>query len=921
MITKVSTPGVGRRTFTPPSGSSGTLTGTVTITDNAGTQTVSLSGTVAAPAVTLSATTLTFAAQNPGTSSAPQTVMVTDSGTATLNFTSIALTVGSSNFSLTPANNCGVSINASANCTINVTFTPPSGSSGTLNGILTITDNASTSPQTVTLTGTAAPPTASLSTNTLTFASQGLGSSSSPQGVTLSAPGSALSITSIAVTAGSSDFTQTSNCGTGIAASANCMINVTFTPTATGTRNGTLTITDNASTSPQTVSLTGTGTAASVSLLPNPFPSFGTVAVGSSSSPQSVTLNNVGTATLAIASIAVTAGASDFTETTTCGATLAASASCPIVVTFAPSAGGTRNGTVTITDNAGGVAGSTQTVSLTGTGAVASATLSTNTLTFASTITVGSSSTPQPVMLNNTSATAALAVASIAVTAGASDFTQTNNCTPSVAASGNCTINVTFAPSAGGVRTGTLTITDNSGGVTGSTQTVSLTGTGLGNTAQVNVNLGLTGDYTNGIFITVTVCTPGTTTCVQVPNVLVDTGSFGLRILSQVQINGSTVSLPSLPPAGDTAETGNPPFYECVQYGDLSYTWGEMEMATVQVGGETATQVPGAAANSGVPIQVIPVGVTAPQVVYYSNGTTLVAAPNQCLVYPGTSTYITPPGTANNSVAALGANGIMGIGNFAQDCGTYCAPGSSPSVSGYPYMFYDSSLNPPVYILDLIPVGEQAWNPVAAFPVDNNGEMLSLPAIPAAGQATATGTLTFGVGTESNNAIPGTATVYQLDGYGYFGSTTFNGVVYTSTSSGGSFLDSGSNFLNISDVNILNAYLNPMSLSVSDCGGNLTGWYCPGSPVTIPLTVAGTNSASSIVNLPIGNATNLFSANPTFAAFNDVAVESCYPASSCNASTDLWDLGLPFFYGKPIIIGFEGTTVGGVTSTYGYYAF
>src|SRR5208337_4811955 len=101
------------------------LTGTVTITDNAGTQTVSLTGTVAIPAVTLSAASLTFASQAPGTSSAAQTVMVTNSGTATLTFASIVISGD-----YTQTNTCGTGILAGAACTISVTFSPPASASG-----------------------------------------------------------------------------------------------------------------------------------------------------------------------------------------------------------------------------------------------------------------------------------------------------------------------------------------------------------------------------------------------------------------------------------------------------------------------------------------------------------------------------------------------------------------------------------------------------------------------------------------------------------------------------------------------------------------------------------------------------------------------------------------------------------------------
>ena len=116
--------------------------------------------------------------------------------------------------------------------------------------------------------GSAVPsPTVTLSSTSLTFASQSTGTTSTPQGVTLTNTGNAtLNITSIAVTgANSTDFGQTNNCGTSVAPAGNCSINVTFTPTTTGTRSAAVTITDNASPGTHTISLTGTGVGFSVS--------------------------------------------------------------------------------------------------------------------------------------------------------------------------------------------------------------------------------------------------------------------------------------------------------------------------------------------------------------------------------------------------------------------------------------------------------------------------------------------------------------------------------------------------------------------------------------------------------------------------------------------------------------------------------
>jgi len=126
---------------------------------------------------------------------------------------------------------------------------------------VSITDNASGSPQRVSLTGTGNGPVASLSATSLSFGNQPYNATSTAETITLSNPGNAtLSITSIAVTGtNASNFAQTNTCGSSVAAGANCAIAVIFTPSALGARTAALSITDNANGSPQTVALSGTG--------------------------------------------------------------------------------------------------------------------------------------------------------------------------------------------------------------------------------------------------------------------------------------------------------------------------------------------------------------------------------------------------------------------------------------------------------------------------------------------------------------------------------------------------------------------------------------------------------------------------------------------------------------------------------------
>jgi hypothetical protein len=211
------------------------------------------------PVASLSAASLSFGSQTVDATSAAQTVTLTNSGNATLTITSIAVTgTNASDFAQT--NTCGSSVAAGANCAISLTFTPTG--TGNRSASLTITDNAANSPQAVGLSGTGSnspAPAVTLSTGTLPFSNQAVGTTSTAQAVTLTNSGNAtLTITSIAVTGtNASDFAQTNTCGSSVAAGANCAISVTFTPTARGNRSASLTITDNAANNPQAVGLTG----------------------------------------------------------------------------------------------------------------------------------------------------------------------------------------------------------------------------------------------------------------------------------------------------------------------------------------------------------------------------------------------------------------------------------------------------------------------------------------------------------------------------------------------------------------------------------------------------------------------------------------------------------------------------------------
>ena len=291
--------------------------------------------------------------------------------------------------------------------------------------------------------------------------------------------------------------------------------------------------------------------------------------------------------------------------------------------------------------------------------------------------------------------------------------------------------------------------------------TYSLTCTGAGGTASGSATLSVTdlsgnvtpvvvdsgppgvGRLINVPFVSVTLCTPGTSACQTIDHVLLDTGSYGLRIISGVL--DASLALPAV-----TGPGGNP-VGECAPFVSFS-VWGPVRRAKVQIAGETAASVP---------VQVI-------------DDTAFTGAPPGCSGTVGT-------------VAALGAKGILGVGVLNQDCGPGC---TTTVANGYYYECTASNCTGSTMAL-----ADQVSNPVAAFAKDNNGAALVMPAVAAGGAATLTGTLIFGIDTQANNNV-GSATVYMTDSKGNF-ITTYKGTSLTS-----SFLDSGSNGLFFPDPTI-----------------------------------------------------------------------------------------------------------------------
>jgi hypothetical protein len=371
------------------------------------------------------------------------------------------------------------------------------------------------------------------------------------------------------------------------------------------------------------------------------------------------------------------------------------------------------------------------------------------------------------------------------------------------------------------------------GGGSGSHQTITTSGP---NVQTITVNAGPDNDYVNGAFTSVVVCVPGTSNCQTIAGILVDTGSFGLRIVS----SQFSLSLPQ-----QTATDGNP-VAECVPF-VASYTWGPVQTADIQIAGESASSVPVQVLNDTYPV------------------------PTECQDFG-----LSPA----NTLQTLGAAGILGVGNFAQDCGTQC----TVTGSGNPGLYYECPTSNCVVTSEAL--SNQVTNPVALFSTDNNGVIVELPAIDGSA-STVTGSLVFGIGTQSNNGL-GTANVYTLNQDADI-TTKFNGQSYPE-----SFLDSGSNGI---------FFLDSSATGFPECGG----FYCPNSTQNLSATNSGDNGTSESINFSVANADNLFGTDGT--AFNQLAGEG----------PDAFDWGLSFFYGRNVFTAIDGASTPGGTGPYWAY--
>jgi hypothetical protein len=345
------------------------------------------------------------------------------------------------------------------------------------------------------------------------------------------------------------------------------------------------------------------------------------------------------------------------------------------------------------------------------------------------------------------------------------------------------------------------------------------------NTVSITVGPGAQ-NFVNIPNVSVTVCAPGTSTCQTIDNIQLDTGSYGLRLAS----DAAAQILGSLPV--NTSTSGGQ-LAECTQFAD-GFTWGTVRTADVKIGGETASAIPiqmvGDMANSTVPL-------------------------NGCI-----------NGSNESTSRQLGANGILGVGVSVTDCGASCTDALTSNYYSCPSGTNCTAIG--------VPVAQQVVNPVTKFAVNNNGVIVQLPPV-ATTAATATGTLVFGIGTQSNNTLSG-VTSFRSTGFGNL-SGTYKGTAVTT------IVDSGSNGLFFTDS------------SLPACASTFTDFYCPASPQALSATVRGLDGTTATVNFTVNNAQTLASSGTNY-ALNGLA-------GSIGSLPTLFDFGLPFFFGRHVYFG------------------
>jgi hypothetical protein len=342
----------------------------------------------------------------------------------------------------------------------------------------------------------------------------------------------------------------------------------------------------------------------------------------------------------------------------------------------------------------------------------------------------------------------------------------------------------------------------------------------------------------NHLYVSVKVCAAGSQgACANIDHVLLDTGSVGLRLVGSVLAAQAVTLTPAQDPQGQTLE-------ECVAFGG-GQTWGPVAFADVSMAGERALKVP---------VQIL------------DDAASGAPPPTDC----GTN------GTLINDVPTLGANGILGLGVFAQDCGPACVAPATP----LPFYYGCSAAG--ACSAENAALTAQVANVAAMFTSDNNGIVVRMPnLVNANGDAVVQGELVFGLSTQSDNALPATGlTVLGADGNGDF-TATYNGSATVLPA----LIDSGTDHYGFDDP------------SIAVCpSGEFIGYYCPAVPpqnVYAVNTGVGANNATGMINFAILDPNSF------------VAGAAAFEGLGGGGGSTRFTWGMPFFYGRTVYFGFD----------------
>jgi hypothetical protein len=441
----------------------GAATGSLTVTSDASnsTLTIGLSGTGMQPGLTVSPTSLNFSNVTVGQTSS-QNVTLTNSGNSNLVVT--LATISGTGFTMTGLS-LPATIGGGQGLTLAVQFAPVSTTGAS--GSIVFTDNSPTSPQSLTMTGSAVAAGSTLTANpgSFNFNNVNVGSSS-PEAITLTNSGNAPITINQVSTTGSGFSASGISAGQTIAAGATASLTATFAPTGTGAISGDITVTSTATNPSLSIPLSGTGLQAA--LTPNPASiNFGNLLVGNTST-VSVTLSNSGTAALTITAGSISGTGFTLATTLTTPQTLNPGQAASFNVKFAPTTATAASGSVSITSSA---PGSPLAIALSGTGTLAQISSNPASVSFGNVAVGGNSSLPVT-LTNNGNATLTFSQITVAG-AGVSQTGLSTSTT--IAAGASLNFNAIFTPTSTTTVNGSITLATNG---TPSPLTISLSGTG-----------------------------------------------------------------------------------------------------------------------------------------------------------------------------------------------------------------------------------------------------------------------------------------------------------------------------------------------------------------------------------------------------------------------------------------------------------